>query len=105
MGASRPQRSERKGGHMSAAGNYRNPIDYKLIRAVGGRLRSPDDLDVDEAIDASSTRSTLSELSQRGYSAVSVLDRRKIAKLIHDAVGEAIENRTSAVIQAERQKI
>ena len=89
---------------MSADSRNRNPVDFKLIRALTGKRR-PGEIDVEGAIDASSSRATLSDLTRRGYSAVSVVDLRKVEAIIRQAVGEAIERRTVAFIEVERQKI
>ena len=89
---------------MSADSRHKNPVDFKLIRALSGKRR-PGEIDVEGAIDASSSRATLADLSRRGYSAVNVVDRRKVEAVIRQAVGDVIERRTSALIEAERQKI
>ena len=90
---------------MSADGRQRNHVDFKLIRAISGKRQRSDEIDVESAIDASSSRASLSELSRRGYSSVNVVDRRKVEAIIRQAVGEVIEHRTSSFIEAERQKI
>jgi len=90
---------------MSADVRRRNYADFKLIRAISGKRQHSGEVDVEGAIVASSSRATLSDLNRRGYSSVSVLDRRKMEAIIRQAVGETIEHRTSSFIESQRQKI
>jgi len=92
---------------MSADVRKRNFADFKLIRAISGKREhsGENQIDVEGAIVASSSRATLSELNRRGYASVSVLDRRKMEAIIRQAVGETIEHRTMWFIESERKKI
>jgi len=78
----------------------KNPAGLRLIRSVNGKERAPGEIDIDRAIDQSSSATTLADLTRRGYSSVRVLDRKKIEMLIARAVREAIEHR---VVPPEQQ--
>ncbi|NQT19373.1 MAG: hypothetical protein HQ592_06685 [Planctomycetes bacterium] len=84
--------------HTSASG-------FRLVRLLDGERREPGDIDIDRAIEASSSAATLDDLTRRGHSAVNVLDREKIAMLVSRAVAEAIEQRAEGYLAEERQGI
>lgn len=85
--------------------DHANTSGFRLVRLVDGERREPGDIDIDRAIEASSSTAALDDLTRRGHSTVNVLDRDKIATLVRRAVVEAIEQRAETFLEEERQRI
>ena len=90
---------------MTDNSDYANTSGFRLVRLVDGERREPGDIDIDRAIEASSSTAALDDLTRRGHSTVNVLDRDKIATLVRRAVDEAIEQRAEAFLEEEKQRI
>jgi len=90
---------------MAETNGRAKPTAFKLVRMVNGKRQEPGEVDVDRAIDDSSSRATLEDLGRRGHSTVRILDREKIAGLVRQAVREATAARTESLLEDERRKI